>query len=502
MSSKTVCIIGAGVGGLTSAAYLAKEGYKVTVLEKATTVGGSAGWYIRKRRKFPTGATIAFGLEEKGLLRTLLNELDIDLPAEELLHPMDVILPEGKVSIVKNPALWEHELKEAFHPRSGDVVRFWATLQQISDDVLGVTESRVSLPIRKRYDLGTLPRHAVRNPKSVARLARYALYTVEDLMKKFHLESYEPLRQLLDAQLLDAVQTDVSKAALLPSSLALTIYRRGSFFIENGMGQLGKVLANRIKDLGGEILKVSPVDSLLYEETRKQWSVTSRKCTSSFDAVINNSGISFGEGTSYESEDEFSWGAFRVDAILSAEGLSRQLKERRLPFAYQIVPSLDSPSIRETTHGPVYVTFNHAVNPKGEPVEGEVMMTVSLHTELGIWSRYTEDEYKRIKEQVTKETLSEIERVIPVKENLLFAEAGTPLTYERYIGKRAVGGFPLTVRNAITKPKSVRSSQPQLYIVGEQAFPGPGTLSSALSGYYAARSIMKDLKRLSKWKRY
>jgi phytoene dehydrogenase-like protein len=64
--SKSVCIIGAGVGGLTAAAYLAKEGYKVSVLEKATTVGGSAGWYVRKGRKFPTGATIAFGLEEKG----------------------------------------------------------------------------------------------------------------------------------------------------------------------------------------------------------------------------------------------------------------------------------------------------------------------------------------------------------------------------------------------------------------------------------------------------
>jgi phytoene dehydrogenase-like protein len=95
---------------------------------------------------------------------------------------------------------------------------------------------------------------------------------------------------------------------------------------------------------------------------------------------------------------------------------------------------------------------------------------------------------------VKEEILAEIGKVIPVKENLLFAEAGTPLTYKRYIGKKAVGGFPLTVRNAITKPKSVRSSLPQLYIAGEQNFPGPGTLSSALSGYYAARSIMKDHK--------
>jgi phytoene dehydrogenase-like protein len=303
-------------------------------------------------------------------------------------------LPEGKVSIVKSPALWTQELKEAFHPRSGDVVRFWEALQRISDEVLAVTESRVSLPVRKRYDLGSLPRHAVQHPRSMARLAQYAFYTVDDLLRNYHLDSYEPMRQLLNAQLLDAVQTDVSKAALLPSSLALTIYRRGSFFIDNGMGQLGKALAHRIKDLGGEIVKVSPVESLVYEERRKLWSVASRKCSSSFDFVINNSGISFREETSYESEDEFSWGAFRVDAILSEAGLSESLKEMTLPFAYQIVPSLDSPPLRANTHGPVYVTFNHSVDRKGEWVEGEVMMTVSLHTELESWSGYTEDEYK------------------------------------------------------------------------------------------------------------
>jgi hypothetical protein len=40
---------------------------------------------------------------------------------------------------------------------------------------------------------------------------------------------------------------------------------------------------------------------------------------------------------------------------------------------------------------------------------------------------------------VTEEILAEIGKVIPVKENLLFAEAGTPQTFERYIGKRPSG---------------------------------------------------------------
>ncbi|MGM0844923.1 MAG: phytoene desaturase family protein [Bacillota bacterium] len=490
--SKTVCVIGAGVGGLTAAAYLAKEGYRVTVIEKATTVGGSAGWYFRNGRKFPTGATIAFGLEKNGLLKTVLEDLGIDLPSQDLLHSMDIILHKDKVSVFNNAELWEKELKRAFHERSDDVLKFWRALQRIGEDVQAVTESRVSLPIRRFYELGSLPRHALSNPAAMVRLARYALFTVEDFLKKYNLQSYEPLRQLLDAQLIDAVQTDVSKAALLPSSLALTIYRRGSFSIEGGLGQLGKALASRVKELGGEVVKVSPVESLVYEENRKQWHVTSRKCTASFDYIINNSGISFGPGTSYEAEDEFSWGAFRVDAVLSQEVLRGPLNGVNLPFSYQIVPAFDFSSFVKNTHGPVYVTLHNTQDMKGNSVNEEVTMTVSLHTDPDVWSTFSKEKYREVKERLTEEILSEIEKVIPVREHLIFAEAGTPLTYKRYIGKTAVGGFPLTVKNAITKPKSVRSSLPQFYIAGEQVFPGPGTLSSALSGYYAARSIMRE----------
>ncbi len=86
--------------------------------------------------------------------------------------------------------------------------------------------------------------------------------------------------------------------------------------------------------------------------------------------------------------------------------------------------------------------------------------------------------------------LEEIQRVFPIQDYILLSEAGTPLTNEKYIRKTEVGGFPMTVRNAILKPKSVRSSLANFYIAGEQSFPGPGTLSSALSGYHTARAML------------
>lgn len=485
---KTVCIIGAGVGGLMAGAFLAKKGYQVTVLEKATKVGGSAGSYVRKGRTFPTGATIAFGLEEQGLLDTLIKELQLDLPFQLLQHPMDIILSDRRVSIYQGQERWDEELQQVMPERQKDVQAFWKKLEQISEYVYGVTATGVSMPIGRPYDLGKLPSHALTHPKAMLHLARYATWTVEDLLRKYNLESYDPLRQLIDAQLMDAAQTDCTEAALLPSSLALAIYRRGSFYIEKGMGQLCEVLAERIVELGGEVILAATVKELSYEQ--KKWHVTSRKRSGEFDLVINNTGISFGKGTSYADSDSFSWGAFRVDALLKDSFWHQELKGRPLPFALQIVPSKEQTVLFTDVHGPVYATFQPAYDDKGERVLEEVMMTISIHANEDGWRKESKDEYKAIKQQITDAMFEEIQKVINIEDYLIYEESGTPLTYKKYMGKTSVGGFPLTVRNAITKPKSVRSSLPQLYIVGEQAFPGPGTLSSALSGYHAARAIM------------
>jgi len=42
MEKIKVCIIGAGIGGLTAGALLTKEGYSVTIFEKESQVGGRA----------------------------------------------------------------------------------------------------------------------------------------------------------------------------------------------------------------------------------------------------------------------------------------------------------------------------------------------------------------------------------------------------------------------------------------------------------------------------
>ena len=56
MSQKwDIILVGAGIGGLTAAAYLAKAGLRVLVLDRNPHPGGTAYAYHRKGFSFPMG---------------------------------------------------------------------------------------------------------------------------------------------------------------------------------------------------------------------------------------------------------------------------------------------------------------------------------------------------------------------------------------------------------------------------------------------------------------
>jgi phytoene dehydrogenase-like protein len=58
MKTKNVIVIGAGIGGITAATHLAKQGLHVTVLEKNARPGGRCDRISRDGHHFDTGPTL------------------------------------------------------------------------------------------------------------------------------------------------------------------------------------------------------------------------------------------------------------------------------------------------------------------------------------------------------------------------------------------------------------------------------------------------------------
>ena len=74
--NKKILILGAGISGLTTAYWLHKEGYDVTVLEKKSEVGGSMESFWEKGYLFDRGPNS--GLETSPLIRTLVDDLNLN----------------------------------------------------------------------------------------------------------------------------------------------------------------------------------------------------------------------------------------------------------------------------------------------------------------------------------------------------------------------------------------------------------------------------------------
>jgi len=75
-NNKAVIIIGAGIGGITAAIYLAKRGYDVKIFEKNSVAGGRCGQLIHEGHRFDLGATM---LLMPGVYREVFSSLGIDL---------------------------------------------------------------------------------------------------------------------------------------------------------------------------------------------------------------------------------------------------------------------------------------------------------------------------------------------------------------------------------------------------------------------------------------
>ena len=73
MPKTEICVVGAGIAGLTSAAILSKMGLKVTLIESHKQAGGCAGTFRRKGYTFDVGATQVAGLEEGGIHSKIFN---------------------------------------------------------------------------------------------------------------------------------------------------------------------------------------------------------------------------------------------------------------------------------------------------------------------------------------------------------------------------------------------------------------------------------------------
>jgi prolycopene isomerase len=124
----------------------------------------------------------------------------------------------------------------------------------------------------------------------------------------------------------------------------------------------------------------------------------------------------------------------------------------------------------------------------------KVLINVPYHYQ-DAWGKGDPEKSSRIKEEFSQKILQQLEvRLVPnLRNHLLFYEAATPLTLERYTGNEmgAMYGLASTPQQIGNLRPSHRTPIPGLFQVGHYTQPSHGIVGASLSGLFAARMILQ-----------
>ncbi len=154
-NAESVIVVGAGIGGLTTAALLAQQGYRVKVYEQADIPGGCASTFRRRGFIFDVGATQVAGLEPGGIHHRIFQQLAIDFPTATLCDPACAVFLPGEskpINVWHDRQEWQKERERQF-PGSQ---KFWQLLQILFQISWRFQGRDPVLPPRNIWDLGQL----------------------------------------------------------------------------------------------------------------------------------------------------------------------------------------------------------------------------------------------------------------------------------------------------------------------------------------------------------
>ncbi|QPC81400.1 FAD-dependent oxidoreductase [Phototrophicus methaneseepsis] len=494
--SPHILIIGAGIGGLTTAALLAKAGYKVTVFEAQTYPGGSASTFTHKGYRFDAGATVAGGFQQNGPHDLVGRQLGIEWPVHQHDPAWIVHLPGHTV-----PMCQDNEAVRTAFPASKP---FWQQQQRVADLAWKMAAQGLPWPPQSIAEWIQLAQVGLSNFPADLRLAPYALQTVSQWLKRLHLHQDAAFVRFLDASLLISAQTTTPYANALYGATALDLTRQGVYHVEGGIGALAKTLADTIQALGGEVHYRMVVTRIATENGRvtgvyaKRGRRTQQETFYPADFVIaNTTPWSLDDLLQDASPTPLKREVQQRQATNGAFVLHLGVRQAALPpdlaDHHQIVRHLSGPMGEGET---LFLSMSPIWDTSRAP-SGMRAVTVSTHTHIQRWwDLLAQDEaaYQDAKEAFADEILGHIDAVIPgFKQAAELVLPGTPITYAYYTLRQGgmVGGFPQV---SLFKARGPRTGIPNLRLVGDSIFPGQSTAGVTLSGMRVAADVQRQFK--------
>ena len=454
---KTVLIIGGGIGGLITGALLAKEDYKVTVLEKNAIIGGGLQTIKRNGVEFATGMHIFGGFNKGENLYKIFNYLGIAdkldlMPTDR--NACDIVtiaddnatyhLPKGKENLVEYlSAIFPEEkthIKEyidRLYELSQEEDLFYMRERSMDPNFTSLTEDFIN-PYNVLID------KYIHNPK----LKRLLCY----------------LKPLFGGE------EDTTPAFF--NALLSVLHIGGTFqFVGSGQQMVG-LLKKAIEDKGGKIIANEEVVRIEVEDHLVTKVTTKNGNSYTADSYISDTHPEVLMRTI--SENAFP-AAFRKRIKLIPESSSSfkvyiKFKENVFPFLnhanFYYNNNIDWPK------GIMYVT--PPVKNQGEFANTMAIISLMDFADVKKWENtetgHRGEEYEQWKKNTTEKVFDLMEKIYPDFRNCIeFSFASSPLTIRDYLGNKEGSnyGFQKDSHNLMLSQMSVATKVKNLFLTGQ-----------------------------------
>ncbi|MBD2198425.1 MULTISPECIES: carotenoid isomerase [Calothrix] len=490
-----VIVIGSGIGGLVTATQLAAKGAKVLVLESYMIPGGSAGYFERQGYRFDVGASMIFGMGDKGTTNLLTRALDaVNVSIETIADLVQIHyhLPDGldlKVDRVYEKFL--QNLGAYFPQERYGIRRFYDECWQVfhclnSIELLSLEEPRYLLRV------------FLQRPLACLGLAKYLPQNAGDVARRY----------IKDPLLLKFIDMECYCWSVVPANMTPMInagmvfsdrHYGGVNYPKGGVGTIAQALVSGLEKAGGTIKYQARVKQIITEKGK---------------AI----GVKLANGEIYRGKRIVSnatrWDTF--EKLLPVDAMPHN--EKKWQQTYQKSPSFLSlhmgveqsvlPQGTECHHilledwqqmtvsqGTIFVSIPTLLDPDLAP-EGYHIIHAFTPDWLDNWQGLSEREYETKKEAAAWAIIQRLEHIFPgLIAGLDYLEVGTPRTHRRFLGRQdgTYGPIPRRKLWGLLGMRFNRTAIPGLYCVGDSTFPGQGLNAVAFSGFACAHRIAVDL---------
>ncbi|MFA9557767.1 phytoene desaturase family protein [Evansella sp. AB-rgal1] len=489
-----IIIVGAGIGGLGAATYLAQEGYSVLVLEKHYRVGGYAHSFRRNKYIFDSAVRIVAGAEGDGLLHDLLRKAGLDdtLPFIKLDEVYTAVYPEHQFTVHAGVQSFIDSYSTMFPHERQNIENLIKEMEDLYDATIHMLHAESPLA-------------ALSNPL----VMKYRSLTFHEMLESF---IDDPKLQFMLAALWGYYGASPTAGSAMYFSYAIMSYfKEGIYYLEGSFQTLADSFVKRIEACGGDVFINSEVTKIEVEDKAvkgvflkkghyieapviisngdmlkmihslvgvEKFSSRYRKKVDSLTLSMSAFEVFIGTDLPLEdmglSHETFVYTDYDYDHIFQSHSDLKKLGIKGLKGLAISCPSLVDPSL----------------SPEGKHT---IIITTLVPYDIG-------GDWKSLKPEYEKALITLAEKAIPgLSEHIDFVESGTPLTMERYTNNSfgAIYGWEQTKKQMTTRPQHETPIK-GLYLSGHWTDPGGGVVSVLLSSYKLFEKLMSKETALKK----